>query len=240
MSEVDSTIEYRTLPEYEGYRFGSDGSVWSRRRPGTQNGPIHPWRRLSASVNQDGYLKIHLRRADGKRVEWVVHRLILTAFHGPCPDGMQACHDPDPTRTNNAIQNLRWDTLSANQFDAIRHGTKKTGISEVGKAYIALWNSCADLSEFCAKTGKSRRKALSLASNYRRQGHAVKFYPPVVTTALIGERFGRWVVIGLAGGNKRLCRCDCGTSRIIYAGSLIKGASKSCSCGRRKSEYATR
>lgn len=56
-----------------------------------------------------------------------VHCLVLEAFVGPRPDGMEACHDPDPCRTNNCVSNLRWDTPQANQRDRSRHGTSNRG-----------------------------------------------------------------------------------------------------------------
>lgn len=57
------------------------------------------------------------------------------------------------------------------------------------------------------------------------------------TTNLIGERFGRWTVIGFAEntsktsrGRRWFCRCDCGTERVVKAQSLLSGKSKSCGC----------
>lgn len=50
---------------------------------------------------------------------------------------------------------------------------------------------------------------------------------------LTGRRFGRWQVIQKAsesGQTKWLCRCDCGTERIVLARSLKSGASLSCGC----------
>jgi hypothetical protein len=47
--------------------------------------------------------------------------LVLEAFVGPCPDGLEACHwDDDPT--NNRLSNLRWDTSIANKRDMARNG----------------------------------------------------------------------------------------------------------------------
>jgi NUMOD4 motif/HNH endonuclease len=51
-----------------------------------------------------------------------VHRLVLTAFVGECPPGMECCHD-DGNATNNMLANLRWDTHSENILDRQRHGT---------------------------------------------------------------------------------------------------------------------
>ena len=51
-----------------------------------------------------------------------VHHLVLTAFVGPRPEGLEGCHwDDDPT--NNCLSNLRWDTRSANVRDSVRNGT---------------------------------------------------------------------------------------------------------------------
>lgn len=51
-----------------------------------------------------------------------VHRLVLEAFVGPRPAGMEACHgDGDPG--NNRLSNLRWDTHESNMDDQRRHGT---------------------------------------------------------------------------------------------------------------------
>ena len=37
MSEFDPTVEYREVQEYLGYRFGSDGSIWTERVTGPRN-----------------------------------------------------------------------------------------------------------------------------------------------------------------------------------------------------------
>ena len=58
----------------------------------------------------------------------LAHRLVLEAFVGPCPDGMVACHN-DGNASNNELDNLRWDTQSANINDKNRHGTMRRGES---------------------------------------------------------------------------------------------------------------
>ena len=53
---------------------------------------------------------------------------------------------------------------------------------------------------------------------------------------LTGQQFGRWTVIGTAAekgpGWKWLCRCECGTTALRSAYSLIRGHSRSCGCYR--------
>lgn len=57
-------------------------------------------------------------------------------------------------------------------------------------------------------------------------------------SASIGNRYGRWTVIGAPeirnGKSYVLCRCDCGTERPVYALSLEGETSKSCGCLRRE------
>lgn len=68
-----------------------------------------------------GYPGVSLRRP-GVRKTGYIHRLVLEAFVGPCPEGMEGCHN-DGTASNNRLSNLRWDTSIANAQDKARHGT---------------------------------------------------------------------------------------------------------------------
>ena len=52
---------------------------------------------------------------------------------------------------------------------------------------------------------------------------------------LLGKRFGRLVVVKQAGKAKCgnylwLCKCDCGTEKVILASSLRSGVTQSCGC----------
>jgi hypothetical protein len=47
---------------------------------------------------------------------------------------------------------------------------------------------------------------------------------------LIGQRFGRLLVIGGFSGSLWLCRCDCGNERTVYGSNLKSGNSRSCGC----------
>lgn len=68
----------------------------------------------------NGYLRVALYRPGAKRLV-EVHVLVLEAFIGPRPPGLVCCHyNGNPV--DNRLENLRWDTLSANSFDDIRNG----------------------------------------------------------------------------------------------------------------------
>lgn len=61
---------------------------------------------------------------DGTKTTTAVHRIVLEAFVGPCPAGLEGCHnDGDPT--NNCLVNLRWDTHQNNNLDKRRDGTHR-------------------------------------------------------------------------------------------------------------------
>ncbi len=70
-----------------------------------------------------GYPSVVLSRNGLSSTEYV-HALVLTAFVGPRPEGMECCHW-DGNRLNAELGNLRWDTHSENQYDQVRHGTHK-------------------------------------------------------------------------------------------------------------------
>lgn len=55
-----------------------------------------------------------------------IHTLVISAFIGPKPEGMECCHN-DGNPQNNHIDNLRWDTSKNNHADKIRHGTTNRG-----------------------------------------------------------------------------------------------------------------
>jgi hypothetical protein len=47
---------------------------------------------------------------------------------------------------------------------------------------------------------------------------------------LVGQRFNRWTVVRREPKSSWLCRCDCGTERVVQATALKSGRSKSCGC----------
>lgn len=129
MADV-STVQYRDLTElgHPGYRVGDDGSVWSRWRKkglGRGRGTTYvlgeEWKRLRPHLRDDGHYQIN----PGETIRYV-HHLILEAFVGPCPPGLECCHG-DGDGTNNALGNLRWDTHQENAQDRVRHGTSDKG-----------------------------------------------------------------------------------------------------------------
>ena len=114
------TIEWKDLGlhGFPGYEVSNDGRV--RRSAGARGTTIGREVRPHA-VPRSGLLRLQLR-VDGGPKNVFVHRLVLFAFVGPCPPGMECRHlDGDPT--NNHVENLRWGTHLENMRDRVRHGT---------------------------------------------------------------------------------------------------------------------
>ena len=63
--------------------------------------------------------------------------------------------------------------------------------------------------------------------------------PPVAFNH-IGRTYGKWTVVDRApsrkgkGGTQWHCVCECGTERIVEAGALTTGHSRSCGCARKE------
>ena len=68
---------------------------------------------IAQSLDSDGYVMANLRK-NGAAKTHKVHRLVLLAFVGPCPDGMEAIHR-DNDKQNNRLENLCWGTHQHNQ-----------------------------------------------------------------------------------------------------------------------------
>jgi len=130
----NTSVEYREIPGFPGYRVGNDGSVWSRlvqESRGHQRGWITVlgdiWRKMTMRSTTEGYHTVVLCDGKGKQKNARVHMLVLEAFIGPRPQGMVCRHFPDPDPTNNRVENLSWGTTKQNCQDKIVHGTSGRG-----------------------------------------------------------------------------------------------------------------
>ena len=113
---------------FPDYLACEDGSVWSKNPGRWRRRPV-PWRRLIASPGRKGYRYVRLAGHTRK-----VHRVILEAFVGPCPPGME-CRHLDGDVSNNRLGNICWGSCRENTEDKRRHGTLATGVRN-GKAKL--------------------------------------------------------------------------------------------------------
>jgi hypothetical protein len=117
---------WRSIPNWPGYEVSDLGRVRSLDRyvecgaGERQHRRFYPGRLLKPLPYADGYLAVSLGAKSGKLY---VHRLVLDAFDGPCPEGMESRH-LDDVKTNNRLANLVWGTRVENVADAIRNGRR--------------------------------------------------------------------------------------------------------------------
>jgi hypothetical protein len=125
-------MEWRQIPGFPGYEASSTGLIKSTARIAERLHMGTPTRQpireriltqwMRRDKNGRPVCMMTGVSIKGKNIVVRVHRLILAAFVGPCPNGLVCCHNNgDPT--NNRLENLRWDTEKSNSADAIAHGT---------------------------------------------------------------------------------------------------------------------
>lgn len=76
--------------------------------------------KVSSSINREGYVQINLYVNKHQYIKHV-HVLILTAFCGLRPIGME-CRHLDGNKLNNHLDNLCWGTRRENVDDRLKHG----------------------------------------------------------------------------------------------------------------------
>lgn len=129
MSDTNSTEVFRDVPGFPGYRVSNYGrlkSCLTRRRvvgiKGSVSAMSDEWHLMATKgYGRSGHVLCRLRR-ETVLFHVGLHRLVLMAFVGPCPEGME-CRHLDGNAGNNRLENLCWGTRSDNHKDAIRHGT---------------------------------------------------------------------------------------------------------------------
>ena len=100
------------LPDYAISNFGRIKRL--TRGQGTWFGRL-----LKAPLNQTGYPAVTLAR----KKSYLVHRLVATAFLGPCPKGYETNH-LNGIKSDPRVCNLEWVTRSENAFHANRTGLR--------------------------------------------------------------------------------------------------------------------
>jgi HNH endonuclease/NUMOD4 motif len=113
--------QWLPIADYEGlYEVSDLGRVRSLPREttsGLRGGKILK----PQPTNNFGHLKAHLSR-NSKVKQVTIHRLVLAAFVGPCPEGMEVRH-LNGNAGDNRLSNLAYGTKTENVYDAIEHGT---------------------------------------------------------------------------------------------------------------------
>lgn len=77
---------------------------------------------LRPGKNDSGHVTVAIGKGNSKQV----HRLVLEAFVGPCPEGEECLHGPaGPDK--NFLTNIRWGDRSQNIRDDLDRGVRRQG-----------------------------------------------------------------------------------------------------------------
>lgn len=125
---------WKDVPGYGGhYEASSLGRIRTKQRvvsKGHRTGRIvsqtyKPRLLTQKPAGKYGYVIVHIG-VGGVKYGVGVHRLVLLAFVGPQPEGMECCHN-NGIAWDNRVENLRWDTHFNNNGDRKKHGTYPIG-----------------------------------------------------------------------------------------------------------------
>lgn len=118
---MDLTERWLPIPGHEeSYEVSDLGRIRALDRI-TDRGRKWKGQMMAPASMPAGYQTVTLWR-DGKQKTALVHRLVLSAFIGPAPEGAEGLHgNGEPS--DNSLSNLAWGTHSENQFDQVFHGT---------------------------------------------------------------------------------------------------------------------
>ena len=120
MTDSDTQTEtWKPIPGYPHYEVSDRGRV--RSIPRTARGRTYRSVVMSTRVSNRGYVLVDVRDARGDRQTRSMHKLVLEAFAGPCPPGMEARHLNDDPTDNRWPENLRWGTKPENMADRMRN-----------------------------------------------------------------------------------------------------------------------
>jgi hypothetical protein len=105
-------MEIRKIPSTIGYAATRDGRIISYHR-------LEPFA-LKDAAHPQGYRKVQVKTPEGIKNR-LVHRLVLEAWVGPCPDGCVTNHK-NGDKADNCLKNLEYCTQSENMAHAYGYG----------------------------------------------------------------------------------------------------------------------
>jgi hypothetical protein len=165
-AEILAEVEYRDIPGFDGYRAGTDGSVWSCWSRGGKGKQPGNWRKLKGKEHvRSKHIWMKTRYHKTKLI--AAHHLVLFAFSGPRLPGME-CRHLNGNPQDNRPTNLCWGTRKENIHDAIKHGTFfGAGEFEPRKSDFCSIEGCGE--KFFAKDYCQNHYAKFIGNELRRK-----------------------------------------------------------------------
>ena len=142
-AEIGDKERWLPIADYEGWYEVSNLGRIRRTAPGKAT---HVGKVLKPIQRRDGYGVANLHRAGITNSGIYIHRIVMEAFAGPCPEGKEVNHK-DGVKSNNHLENLEYLTPQENVCHASesglsprgeRHGRSRLSESEVLSIRIEL------------------------------------------------------------------------------------------------------
>ena len=173
------------LSGYEVSSFGRGRSFWIQQGRSVDRAYSNiyiigdtPQPIRDSKVGRNGYREFRFKCGTPILIRRKVHHVVLEAFVGPCPSGLEGCHYPDSNPANNRLDNLRWDTRAANSRVKVLSGSLSFAVLTEADVR-AIW--------FRLLTGESQavlgqifnvhRKTISAIRNKRSWSHITENLP---------------------------------------------------------------
>lgn len=169
---------WKSVPGYEGaYEVSDQGRIRSLDRYGSDGRKVSGRMLAPGRHHRDRHRQVKLCKG-GDICTTLVHRIVLEAFVGPCPEGAVACHwDDDPD--NNCLDNLRWGTPKDNAQDAIRNN----------KSWASRLTHCARGHAFAGDNLLEDRKGRACLACTRARSYLVTHGLPLDAIDLVANAF---------------------------------------------------
>lgn len=152
---------------------------------------------LRPAKTSKGYRVVMLHN-QSRRKSVRVHSLVLDAFVGPRPEGMEVCHGPGGPG-DNRLENLRWGTSSDNSLDQVADGTHGYASRDACK-----WGHLLEAPNVKAGPGNARicrscryafgRKYRSRSEGFDFQAVADAYYAKIMGANALSKTFARRAV----------------------------------------------
>lgn len=123
---MESVVEYRDIEGFPGYRVGSDGTFWTRKRIGAHGALGEEWRLMKPDVNKYGHALIAVMH-NGVKSRRYAHHFVLEAFVGKKPAKHFVARHLNDIGSDNRVENLAWGSLADNYRDRYVNGTACKG-----------------------------------------------------------------------------------------------------------------
>lgn len=117
---------WRTHPNHPGIEISSAGFIRSYLKSGPGGGLYETPHMLNPGKDEDGYLRLSVKCADGSRKRRGVHQLVAETHLSYLRFEGAIVRHIDDNPENNSVGNLKWGTPADNTRD--RHSNKGLGV----------------------------------------------------------------------------------------------------------------